>query len=110
MLALDGPGRLAGWLRTQRPQVRVLPGIPPHVTRLDPGATLGRYHVARYLAIGYYAEVYELLGPDGETLAGKCFPDEPSCRAAFAREVEAYAVISHPRVPRIVEAFEDGAL
>jgi serine/threonine protein kinase len=67
------------------------------------------YQVGPRLGSGFYAEVYQVTElATGVRRAAKVYLDEPPKRAAAAREVGAFAALSHPRLPSLAEWFEVG--
>lgn len=71
---------------------------------IGPGS---RYRVEGFIASGYYADVFRATDvPSGRAVALKVFADEPPKRDAWTREVAALTHLSHPRIPRLWDAFE----
>ena len=67
------------------------------------------YQVGPRLGSGFYVEVYQVTElATGFSRAAKVYLDEQPRRAAAAREGEAFAALSHPRLPSLAEWFEAG--
>lgn len=67
------------------------------------------YQVGPRLGSGFCAEVYQVTElATGVGRAAKVYLDESAKRTAAAREVEAFAALSHPGLPNLTEWFEAG--
>ncbi len=71
--------------------------------------TIGPYRVVRELGTGGWSTVYEVIGPDGATLALKRLRADlpPAALARFRREAESLRRIDHPGVLRLIDFGSD---
>ena len=73
---------------------------------------LGRYSVQRLIAKTPHSRVYLARGPSGQTVALKelLFAQVPGTQEleAFEREARLLEALSHPRIPRLLEHFQEG--
>jgi serine/threonine protein kinase len=79
---------------------------------LAPGDVCGGHRVVRLLGKGGFAQVYEVVGPDGARRALKILDAEaearPKVRARLAQEGAALTVLDHANVVRLYDAGVDG--
>lgn len=70
------------------------------------------YRIGVFLGSGYFADVFLALELEsGIACAAKIYGDGPSKREAWARETAALRRLAHPRLPKLMDSFdEDGRL
>lgn len=71
------------------------------------------YRIRRLIAQGPHSRIYEAVGPDHQKVALKelvfaLVPDVTQLEA-FEREAEILKTLDHPRIPKFIDSFQEGA-